>query len=264
MKLINLQAVYTLWLREMLRFLRMKSRVIGALGMPFFFLAFLSMGFRDTNFFMADVNYTSFLTPGIIGMTLLFSSTFTGISVLWDKEFGFLKEIMVAPVSRISILLGRIAGGATTAIMEALIILFVAIPIGFNLRGIYGDSSPRGIVLGVILAFVFMLLIATVFIALGISFASLMEDMTGYSLIMNFIIFPLFFLSGALFPIDNLPPWVRVFAFLDPLTYGVDGLRGCLIGESELSIFIDLVALVVSALIMLIIGSFLFKHTEVD
>ncbi|MCW7075914.1 MAG: ABC transporter permease [Candidatus Syntrophoarchaeum sp.] len=264
MNLINPQAIYTLWLREMLRFLRMKSRVIGALGMPFFFLAFLSVGFRNTSFSTTSIDYTSFLTPGIIGMTLLFSSTFTGISVLWDKEFGFLKEIMVTPVSRISILLGRIAGGATTAIMEALIILFAAVVIGFNLRGIYGDSSVKGMVSGVILAFILMVLIATTFISLGVSFASLMEDMEGYSLVMNFVIFPLFFLSGALFPIDNLPSSVRFLAFLDPLTYGVDGLRGCLIGESELSIFIDLLALIVSSLIMLAFGSYLFKHTEVD
>jgi ABC-2 type transport system permease protein len=179
-------------------------------------------------------------------------------------EFGFLKEIMVTPVSRISILLGRIAGGATTAIMEALIILFAAVVIGFNLRGIYGDSSVEGTVFGVILAFSFMVLIATTFISLGVSFASLMEDMEGYSLVMNFVIFPLFFLSGALFPIDNLPSSARFLAFLDPLTYGVDGLRGCLIGESELSIFIDLLALIVSSLIMLAFGSHLFKRTEVD
>ncbi|OFV67403.1 MAG: multidrug ABC transporter permease [Candidatus Syntrophoarchaeum caldarius] len=264
MKLINLQAIYTLWLREMLRFFRMKSRVIGSLGMPFFFLAFLSMGFDDTAFLNGDLDYTSFLTPGIIGMLLLFSSTFTGISVLWDKEFGFLKEIMVTPVSRISILIGRIAGGATTAIMEALIILVLSVPLGFNLRGIYGDASTSGIVIGVVMAFVFMVLIATTFIALGIAFASCMEDMSGYSIIMNFVIFPLFFLSGALFPIDNFPSWVRILALLDPLTYGVDGLRGCLTGAFDLPLLIDLFALVLSSLIMLVLGSYLFKYTEVD
>ncbi|RJS73385.1 MAG: multidrug ABC transporter permease [Candidatus Syntrophoarchaeum sp. WYZ-LMO15] len=263
-KLINLQAIYTLWLREMLRFVRMKSRLIGSLGMPFFFLAFLSMGFRDARFGVIDADYTNFLTPGIIGMTLLFSSTFTGISVLWDKEFGFLKEIMVTPVSRSSILLGRIAGGATTSILEALIILILAVPLGFDLRGIYGDSSHRGLVLGMILALIFMILIAATFIAMGVSFASVMEDMTGYTLIMNFIIFPLFFLSGALFPVENLPPAVRVLAFLDPLTYGVDGLRLCFIGESEIPLALDLLVLLISSLIMLMVGSYLFKHTEVD
>jgi ABC-2 type transport system permease protein len=251
-----LYAIYSIWLREMLRFFRLKSRVIGSIGAPFFFLAFLSIGFGASTAMPGipqGVGYISFLTPGIIGMTLLFSSTFTGISVLWDREFGFLKEIMVAPVSRISIVLGRTMGGATTAIMQALMILMLGVILGMRITGIWGF----------LLSLVFMVLIAATFIGLGLAFASKMEDMSGYSLIMNFLIFPLFFLSGALFPIDRFSPVIKVIAYLNPLTYGVDGLRYSLIGVSTFSPALDCMVLVASCMAILGLGAYLFEVSEV-
>jgi ABC-2 type transport system permease protein len=197
--------------------------------------------------------YVSFLTPGIIGMTLLFSSTFAGLSVLWDREFGFLKEIMVAPVSRLAIVLGRTAGGVTTAIIQAMIILLSGILLGMNAPGL----------LGLLLSLVFMVLIASTFIGLGLAFASKMEDMSGFSLIMNFLIFPLFFLSGALFPLDRFPPAIRFLAYLNPLTYGVDGLRYCLIGVSAFPPALDFVVLAVSCAAILGLGAYLFETSEV-
>jgi ABC-2 type transport system permease protein len=251
-----LYAIYSIWLREMLRFFRLKSRVIGSIGAPFFFLAFLSIGFGASTAMPGipqGVGYISFLTPGIIGMTLLFSSTFAGISVLWDREFGFLKEIMVAPVSRISIVLGRTMGGATTAIMQALMILMLGVILGMRITGIWGF----------LLSLVFMVLIAATFIGLGLAFASKMEDMSGYSLIMNFLIFPLFFLSGALFPIDRFSPVIKVIAYLNPLTYGVDGLRYSLIGVSTFSPALDCMVLVASCMAILGLGAYLFEVSEV-
>jgi ABC-2 type transport system permease protein len=199
------------------------------------------------------VGYVSFLTPGIIGMTLLFSSTFAGISVLWDRQFGFLKEIMVAPVSRIAIVLGRTAGGVTTAILQALIIMLSGILLGMRV------SSLQGLVLSI----VFMLLIASTFIGLGLAFASKMEDMSGFSLIMNFLIFPLFFLSGAIFPLERFPATIKVLAYLNPLTYGVDGLRHSLIGSGVFPLVLDLGVLVVSCAAMLGLGAYLFETSEV-
>ena len=136
--MISRTAVYVLWLREMKRFLRAKSRIIGALAMPLFFLAFLGLGFRRMALpgMEGDINYIQFLVPGIVGMSLLFSSTFGGLSVLWDKEFGFLKEIMVAPVSRVSIVLGRIAGGVTTALIQGVLILGISAFMGFKITSI--------------------------------------------------------------------------------------------------------------------------------
>ena len=264
--LIDLKAIYTLWLREMIRFFRLRSRVIGSLGMPIFFLAFMGMGF-NSSFNMpgtGDMDYITFLAPGMIGMTLLFSSMFAGLSVLWDREFGFLKEIMVTPVSRVSIILGRTLGGVTTGLLQGIIIMILAIPIGFEMTGISVEFSIPSFILGVLLSILFMGLIAATFIGLGLAFASIIEDMSGYSLIMNFIIFPLFFLSGALFPIDNMPEWVQSLSYVDPLTYGVDGLRAAMIGTSEFSIFIDLLALSISSAIMIYLGAFLFDRAEVD
>jgi ABC-2 type transport system permease protein len=199
------------------------------------------------------VGYVSFLTPGIIGMTLLFSSTFAGISVLWDRQFGFLKEIMVAPVSRIAIVLGRTAGGVTTAILQALIIMLSGILLGMRVSGLQG----------LILSLAFMLLIASTFIGLGLAFASMMEDMSGFSLIMNFLIFPLFFLSGAIFPLERFPATIKVLAYLNPLTYGVDGLRHSLIGSGVFPLVLDLGVLVVSCAAMLGLGAYLFETSEV-
>jgi len=246
--------IYVLWLREMKRFYRAKSRVIGTLGMPLFMLLFLGLGFRRISVpdVPADIGYLSYLVPGVIGMTLLFSSSFAGMSVLWDREFGFLKEIMVAPVSRISIVLGRIVGGSMTALIQGFVILGLSLFMGFAIPG----------VIPLVIAIGFMILICIIFISLGLVFASNMKDMHGYSLITNFIVFPLFLLSGALFPLSNLPGWLQALAYCDPLTYGVDGLRGALIGVSAFSLVFDAVILVVSALIMIGCGTFFFERSE--
>jgi len=252
--IINATAIYVLWLREMKRFLRAKSRVIGTLAMPLFFLAFLGLGFGNMNIpGMANgVDYIHFLVPGIVGMTMLFTSMFAGISVLWDREFGFLKEIMVAPVNRISIVIGRIVGGATTSIFQGILILGISILMGFKIAGISAF----------LLSVIFMLLISSTFIGLGLIFASKMKDMQGFSLIMNFVIFPLFFLSGALFPLENLPVWIRYISYLDPLTYGVDGLRGALIGVSSFSVLFNLAVLMGFSAVMIFLGAYFFEKSE--
>ncbi|MGB8952466.1 MAG: ABC transporter permease [Candidatus Aminicenantales bacterium] len=252
--MISGTAVYVLWLREMKRYLRAKSRVVGSLAMPLFFLAFLGLGFNRMAIpgVARDVNYIRFLVPGIIGMSMLFTSTFAGLSVLWDREFGFLKEIMVAPVSRISIVLGRIAGGVTTALIQGLLILGISFLVGFKI----------GSFLSISLALLFMVLISMTFIGMGLIFASNMKDMQGFSIVMNFIIFPIFFLSGALYPLENLPLWIRFLSYADPLTYGIDGLRGSLIKVSSFSILMDFFILAGFSLIMLFLGAYFFEKSE--
>jgi len=252
--MINKTAIYVLWMREMKRWWRAKSRIVGSLAMPLFFLAFLGLGFRRMTIpgLSDDVGYIRFLVPGIIGMNILFSSTFGGLSVLWDREFGFLKEIMVAPVSRVSIVLGRIAGGATTALIQAVLILGISYFMGFKVTNI---SS-------IFLAIVFMILIAVTFLGLGLVFASKMRDIQGFSIVMNFVIFPLFFLSGALYPLENFPVWLRYISKLDPLTYGVDGLRAALIGVSSFSIFYNFIFMVIFSLVMIFLGAYFFEKSE--
>ena len=246
--------IYVLWLREMKRFLRAKSRIVGALAMPLFFMAFLGMGFNRMAVpgLSRDVHYLRFLVPGMIGMSLLFSSTFAGLSVLWDREFGFLKEIMVAPVRRVSIVLGRIAGGITTAFLQSMAILLISALAGFRIEGLAGLAA------GVL----FMLLIATTFIGLGLVFASRMKDMQGFSIVMNFVVFPIFFLSGAVYPLKNLPLPIRVLSYADPLTYGIDGLRGSLIGVSVWPLPFTLAVMAACAALMVALGAYFFEKSE--
>jgi len=252
--MISGTAIYVLWLREMKRFLRAKSRVMGSLAMPLFFLAFLGLGFNRMAIpgIKGDVDYIHFLVPGIVGMTMLFTSMFAGISVLWDREFGFLKEIMVAPVNRVSIVLGRIAGGTTTAVIQGLLILTISVIMGFKIAGIIPLS----------LSISLMFLISSTFIGLGLIFASRMRDIHGFSLIMNFVIFPLFFLSGALYPLNNLPVWLKYISYIDPLTYGVDGLRGVLIGDSLFSVVFDFILLISFSVVMVLLGAYFFEKSE--
>ncbi len=256
MRLASPIAIYTIWLREMKKFVRAKSRIIGNTAMPFFFLAFLGIGINSTLTLPAgfsDMNYLDFVAPGIIAMTLLFSSMFTGISVLWDKEFGFLKEILVAPVSRTSIVLGKVAAGMTTGVIQAFIVLGIAIGLGVQVTSIFG----------VLVSIIFILLISMSFVSLGIAFASRMRDMQGFQIIMNFLIMPIWILSGAFFPIQGLPGWLMVLTRINPLSYGVDGLRSSLIGVSSMPWFVNISVLLGFSVAMITLGAYLFRKTEV-
>jgi len=252
---VSLNAVYVIWLREMKKFVRNKSRLVGNLAMPFFFLTFLGMGFNSLGItgLPAGVSYIDFLAPGIVAMALLFSSMFAGVSILFDRQFGFLKEIMVAPVSRTSIVIGRIFAGMTSGVIQAFFILGVSMLMGVRI------SNPFGILASV----AFIMLIAMSFVGLGISLASKMEDMHGFQLIMNFLIMPTFLLSGALFPLDKLPAWLAAISYIDPLTYGVDGLRGLIIGTSHFPVLLDFGILAGFCLAMILLARHLFSRTEV-
>ncbi len=253
---ISLTAVYTIWLREMKKFVRAKTRFVASLATPFFFLAFLGFGFNASfNFpgLPSGLNYVDFLAPGIVAMVLLFSSMFAGISVIWDRQFGFLKEIMVAPVSRTSIVVGRIMAGITTGVIQGIVIMLLSILLGLNVVSI----------LGVVASLVFIVLISSSFVALGLAFASRMEDMQGFQLIMNFLIMPVFLLSGALFPIENLPVWIAALSYINPFTYGVDGLRATLIGVAHLPVMLDFGIILAFCIAMVGAGTYLFSRTEI-
>ncbi len=249
------QAIYVIWMREMKRFFRAKSRLISNLAMPFFFLFAMNFGFGGKNMpgTFQGVDYLDFLTPGIIGMTLLFNSMFTGLSTLWDKEFGFLKEIMVAPIKRPVIILGRIAGGVTTNLIQGILILIISLLMGFKMAFLL-SLAP---------AILFMVLISVGFSGLSVVIASIMEDPQGFPLVMHFFTFPCFLFSGALFPIANFPNWIRPLSLINPLTYGVDGLRASLINCSRFPLLWNLSILLIFGLVMIILGSYLFSKTEV-
>ena len=251
----SLNAIYIIWLREMKKYVRNKSRLVGNLAMPFFFLAFLGMGFNSLGIsgLPAGMSYLDFLAPGIVAMGLLFSSMFAGVSILWDRQFGFLKEIMVAPVGRTSIVIGRIFAGMTSGVIQAFFILGISL-----LMGVRITSLP-----GLLASVAFIMLIAMSFVGLGISIASRIQDMHGFQLIMNFLVMPTFLLSGALFPLDRLPAWLAGLSYIDPLTYGVDGLRALITGTSHLPVLLDLGILGGFCLAMILLATYLFKKTEV-
>jgi len=246
-------AIYTLWVREVKKYFRSKSRIIGSLGQPILFLVALGFGMGPIYQKATNDSYIQFLVPGIIAMSILFLAIFSGISVIWDRQFGFLKETLVAPVPRWQIMLGRTLGGATVAVLQGIIVFAISFLAGFKLVNL--ASLP--------LAFIFMVLVALIFTALGTAIASILEDMHGFQLIMNFLVMPIFFLSGALFPLTNLPKVLKTIVMFDPLSYGVDGLRGTLGGVAQFGLATDFWVLSLVVVVLIAIGSYLFSKIQV-
>ena len=244
--------IYVLWLRQLKRYIRSKPRIVASLGQPLLFLLALGFGFGPVFQKAGQGNYIQFLAPGVIAMTILFTSIFSGIELIFDRQFGFLKEMLVAPVPRLLIMLGRTLGGATVAIIQGLIVVVICLIAGFRV------TSFRALPM----AFVYMVLIAIMFTAMGTAIASVLSDFQGFQLIMNFLVMPIFFLSGALFPLTNLPVALNVLATIDPLSYGVDGLRDALIGASHFGVATDLTVLSVLAALLLIVGGRLFSRIQ--
>jgi len=247
-----MNTIYILWLRQLKRYFRSRSRLVGSLGQPLLFLVALGFGFGPIYQRAAGGSYIQFLTPGIIAMSVLFTAMFSGIEIIWDRQFGFLKETLVAPVSRMEIMVGRTLGGATVSIIQGIIVFLISLLIGFRLDGF----------LRLPLFFLFMFLIALLFTAFGTAIASKMEDMHGFQLIMNFLVMPLFFLSGALFPLQNLPRALTIVSMMDPLSYGVDGLRGALSNTYQFGFTQDLLFLGTATGVLLLVGAYLFSKIE--
>ncbi len=248
--------IYIMWLRQVKRYLRSKSRIIGSLGQPILYLFALGYGLGQVFARAGQGNYIEFLAPGIIGMSVLFTSMFNGVEMIWDRQFGFLKETLVAPVSRFNIMLGRVLGGATVATLQGLIVFVLSFAAGFRMQ----MHNP---VLYFLLAIVFMFLIALLFTALGTAIASMLTDFQGFQLIMSFVIMPTYFLSGAIFPLVGLPKIMSIVTRIDPLTYGVDGLRGALTASNHFALGLDFSVMAILSLIILSAGSYLFSKIQI-
>ncbi len=248
-----MSAIYILWLRQLKRYFRSTARMIGSIGQPVLFLVALGFGFGPIFQKAGGGDYLQFLAPGVIAMGILFTAMFMGIEIIWDKQFGFLKETLVAPVSRMSIMLGRTLGGATVAMVQGILVFLIAWAIGFH---------PSFALFGV--ALVFMVLISMLFTGIGTAIASVMDDMQAFPLIMNFLVMPTFFLSGSLFPLSGLPEIITFIARLDPLSYGIDGLRGALVpGSVQFGFWFDFGVLGIITLVILSIGAYLFSKIEI-
>jgi ABC-2 type transport system permease protein len=247
-----MNVIAVMWLRQLKRYVRSRARIIGSLGQPVLFLLGLGFGLGPVFQKAGQGNYIQFLAPGVVAMTVLFTSVFSGIELIWDRQFGFLKETLVAPVPRLTIMFGRVLGGATVAVAQGLIVVAISLLAGFRIAEF--TAIP--------LALLFMALMGLLFTALGTAIASLMSDFQGFQLIMNFLVMPTFFLSGALFPLRDLPWALDILVRINPMSYGVDGLRGALTGMAYFSPATDVAVLTGVATGLLFLGGYLFSRIQ--
>jgi len=246
----ELEGFYALWYREIKVFTREKSRIVSSLFTPLLWIVVFGGGLGSA-VSLAGVNYQVFIFPGIIAMTILFSSVFFGLYIVWDKKIDFFKEVLVAPLSRTTIFAGKMVGGTIDALLQGCAMLVLGLVLGVNYT-----------ILRVLFSFVFMFILASALVSLGLIIGSNMESVEGFQLIISFLVFPMFFFSGALFPLKNLPSYLLVFTMLDPVTYAVDGLRGLLLGSSQLPIALNLGVLTAFAVVMIGIGTWSFKRLK--
>ena len=246
----QLTGFYAIWLREFKIFLREKSRIVASIVSPLLWL-FIFGGGLGSRFTVGNVNYQTFIYPGVLVMTVLFSSIFYGAYVIWDKRLDFLKGVLVAPISRVTIFLGKVLGGVTDALLQAVIIMLFAPAIGIKL-------GPN-----FILIFFFLFILVIGIVSIGLIFGSVVESPEGFGLIMSFINMPLFFLSGALYPLDQLPGWLAVATKMNPVTYGVDAIRGLMLGISAFNLLFDFVVLLGFDLALIGVGVLAFKRMKI-
>ena len=249
---MNPNAVKVLWQRQFKKYIRSKARIIGSLGQPLLFLLVFGMGFKNVFSAAGKGNYIELLAPGIIVMSVVFTAVFSGIEVIWDRQFGFLKETLVAPVSRFSIMFGKTLGGATVSALQGVIIFFVTLLVGLKVSSVFG----------VISGFIGLFILGALFSAFGILLASRLEDMQAFPIIMNFVIMPIFFLSGTLFPIDGSPKMLKIISIMNPLSYGVDFVRGSFTGIFYFNPSLDIMIMLISTIVVVFLGSVFFNKVQ--
>jgi ABC-2 type transport system permease protein len=248
----EMEGIYTIWLRETKRFFRYKSRIVTSVVTPLLWLIIFGTGLGAAVRFGANPGgYKAFIYPGIIAQTILFTSIFSGLSVIMDRQYGFLKEILVAPISRPAIVMGKALGISTAAVIQATILLFLSFIVGVSM-------DPLIFVTCMIISIIMSVGLG----GLGLVIAAFTDSMEGFNLIMSFIVLPMFLLSGALFPITGLPEWLQVAVYVNPLTYGVDALRSVILNQSALPLEIDIIAIVIFAVLMVFIAALLFSKKE--
>lgn len=248
----EMEGIYTIWLRENKRFVRYRSRIITSVVTPLLWLVIFGTGLGSAvRFGTGAAGYQAFIFPGIIGQTILFTAVFSGVSVIMDRQYGFLKEILVAPISRPSIVFGKALGISTTAMIQGMVLLLLSFIVAVPMTPIIFLES-----VGVIL------LISLGLSGLGLLISSFTDSMEGFNLIMSFIVLPIFLLSGALFPITGLPSWLQVAVYINPLTYGVDALRNIILNEAVLPLYVDVIVVAAFAVMMIMISALVFSKKE--
>jgi ABC-2 type transport system permease protein len=260
----NLRGIYTIWYRDLLRFWRDKMRMVTSLSFPLLFLIVFGSGLSGAMGMLAPgVDFSKFMFPGIIGMTVLMTSFMSGVSVVWDREFGFLREVLVAPISRVAVAAGKTLGGATIALIQGIIILLFA--------PLFGVVFPAEILPRLIPA---MFLVACALAAMGIFLASRIKSMEAHQAVMQLLVFPMIFLSGIFFPVNNLPHWMSILVKINPATYGIDPIRQLVLGAKPaaflgisifghtMSIGDDLMVVAAFGMVMVILAMWSFGTQE--
>lgn len=251
----DLTGIYALWYREYKVFLHERSRIVASIVNPVLWLLIIGGGLGSVLEF-GGVNYVSFLYPGILVQCALFSAVFFGVYIVWDKKVDFLKEVLVSPMSRTAIFVGKVIGGSTDTILQLAILLVIGWI--FSLLGIIEGVSFTPF--SVAAAILFLLVTTAGLTSIGLIIGSQMESPEGFQLIGSFLIFPMFFLSGALFPIENLPAYLAPFVYINPATYAVDGLRWALLGMNHFDPLLDLAVVTLFAAVLIAVGTYAFRH----
>ncbi|HLK90590.1 MAG TPA: ABC transporter permease [Polyangia bacterium] len=247
-----IEVVYALWRRDMIKFLRDRRQLVTSLSRSFIWLLAFGLGLRSSVRIPAGgADYVSFLVPGLAAMTVLFGSMFAAISIVWEREFGFLKELLVAPVPRGAIVAAKILAGSATALIETVVMLLLSPLVGARF-------NP----LGALASLPLLVLFGMTVNALGIIVAARMKSFEGFGAVVNFVIQPVFFLSGALYPIAGLPRGLRAIVLVNPMTYVVDAVRGLCIGHHAFPLLLSTAVVVVSALILAALATRSFSRME--
>lgn len=256
--MIAYKAVYVIVAREFKRFFRQKARLLGTVARPLLWLVIIGSGFSKLIDTGGDVTYSQFIVPGIIGMTILFSSIFSTISIVWDREFGFLREMLVAPISRMTIIIGKIISGVMISLFQGILILSIAPFFGITI-------TLNQFLMMIIL----MALVSLSITSFGLLIASFLTSLEGFSAIMNFVVLPMFFLSGALYPVKSLPLFLQYLSKINPLSYGIDSFKHIILTadaesvlSTDFSLVMDISVVVVFSIIMIILTSFSFERIE--
>ncbi len=260
----HLRGIYTIWYRDILRFWHDKMRMIGSIIFPLLFLFIFGSGLRGSmGFLVPGVDFAQFMFPGIIGMTVLMNSFMSGVSVVWDREFGFLKEVLVAPVSRTSVAIGKTLSSTTIAMLQGLLILIFAPIIGISLS------------VSTLLALIpLMLLLAISMSSFGILLATRIKSLQAFQVVMQMLMFPMIFLSGVFFPVEGLPAWMNVLVKVNPATYGIAPIRQVVLGITTdsplgvtvlghtMSLWDNVVVVAVFGVVMTFLSMWSFNHQD--
>jgi ABC-2 type transport system permease protein len=255
--MIQFRPIYVICLREFIKFFREKSRLLGTLARPVLWLFVVGNGMSALISPQAGFSYLQFIFPGMIGMTILFASIFSSISIVWDREFGFMKEMLVAPISRLSIVVGKAVSGTAISAAQAVIILVLVPLLGIRLTALQFFEVTA---LSVLVSFSIT--------SLGILIAARLTSFDGFNIIMNFLVMPMFFLSGAMYPVTSMPDALRQLTYLNPLTYGIDSLKHILLASAtppmgpEFPLGLDIAVIVTLSAVMLTLAALSFRRKD--